>query len=168
MDILYRLPTAHDDTAIGAVARAAFDAFIADGLEEEGQEEFLAYIHPTSIRSRRDARSRPHFQVIAVDAADGAVLGIAEIRSLEHLSMLFVHPEHHRRGIAIALLRRVLQQVEIHNPRQPQITVYSSLYAVPIYERLGFDQTGPATTTRGIAHVPMELHRDASKRGPTH
>jgi predicted GNAT family N-acyltransferase len=42
-----------------------------------------------------------------------------------------------------------------------RFTLRSSLYAVPIYKRFGFSESGPVGTKDGISFQPMELRRES-------
>jgi GNAT superfamily N-acetyltransferase len=149
---------AGEEAAASAVVNAAFSALVAPGYSEEGVQEFRDYAHANSIRARRESTSKPHHALVATAAAvDGAeeIVGVAEVRSFEHLSMLFVHPDWHQRGIAGELFARILAEVRRENPDLETLTVNSSPFAVPVYERLGFDITSEPITISGIVHIPM-------------
>lgn len=159
MTIEYREIQPGEEAAAAAVVIAAFDGFIAPGLSEEGIEEFRDYAHPNSIAARRQ-RGPKHHQVVAVQ--ESAVIGIGEVREWRHVSMLFVHPEQQQKGVGGALFERLLAATLEHCADTKQLTVNSSPYAVPIYERLGFDIAGPPKTISGIPHIPMTF--DVSSR----
>jgi GNAT superfamily N-acetyltransferase len=91
--------------------------------------------------------------------ADGQIAGVIEMRDGHHLSLLFVNTAYQGKGISRALLDRVLALCREQGHDAPQITVNSSLYAIPIYERLGFRATAGVQIKNGIRFTPMALER---------
>jgi len=71
-----------------------------------------------------------------------------------HISLFFIDREHQGRGIGKSLFQLYLQESK-RDKAVGCITVNSSPYAVPIYERLGFSRTGEAQTINGIRFTPM-------------
>jgi len=59
---------------------------------------------------------------------------------------------------------RALAVARPAKPGLDRVTVNSSRFGVPAYERLGFRQTGPERTVNGIVFIPMahRLEADAS------
>lgn len=85
----------------------------------------------------------------------GRLVGIIAARNAgTHIALFFVDGDHHRRGIGRKLWKTMLNDSE-----SSRITVHSSQYAVPVYERLGFIKTGAARTEDGITFVPMVFDR---------
>lgn len=67
-----------------------------------------------------------------------------------HISLFFIYPKFHRRGIG----RQLFDSVYANQP-QMQITVNSSSYAVKFYESLGFSKTSEEQETDGLKYTPM-------------
>ena len=67
-----------------------------------------------------------------------------------HIALFFVAEERLGQGIGKALFQHVLS----HCPG-PLLTVHSSPYAVPVYQRLGFTADGPERQEDGIRYTPM-------------
>ena len=164
VEIQYRSIRSGEDEAAAAVVIAAFEEFIAPGFAEEGIEEFRTYAHAEAIRARRSA-GQPHRQFVALAPAgmtQGArslmadtIVGIGEIRAWQHVSMLFVHPDWLQLGIGKELFARLRDEVGRENPDLAELTVNSSPFAVPIYERLGFVIAGDTLVISGIKQIPM-------------
>lgn len=70
-----------------------------------------------------------------------------------HIALFFVKGIHHGKGIGRKLWNAVLEE-----NISDTITVHSSLYAVPIYEKLGFVKTYGVQEADGIQYVPMEYN----------
>jgi ribosomal protein S18 acetylase RimI-like enzyme len=86
-----------------------------------------------------------------------------EARGNDHVSLLFVDPEFHNRGIAKELLRQTVEHCRAAQPGLSGIGVNSSSYAVAIYEKLGFRRAGERQVRNGIGFIPMFLDLHNSK-----
>lgn len=67
---------------------------------------------------------------------DGAVAGFADIDGAGHIGMLYVAPAYGRRGVATALLHRLLRDAAAAGV--DEVTTEASLTARPFFERHGF------------------------------
>ena len=72
----------------------------------------------------------------------------------EHIALFFVDGKYHRQGIGRQLWNAMLE----NNPNK-ELTVHSSLYAVPVYEKLGFVNIDDIQTEDGITFLPMMYNR---------
>ena len=154
--ITYRMMEATDAEQVSDLARSAFDEFIAPDYTEQGVAEFHRYADPEAFRER--VRGGSHFVMVA--EVGGRLAGITEIRDCNHVALLFVGKQFHRRGIARALFDRALQQARVTRPGVERVTMNSSRYGVAAYEKLGFRQTGPERSVNGIVFVPMAMRLD--------
>lgn len=82
----------------------------------------------------------------------GRVYGYISIEAGCHVYHLFVEERHHGRGIARMLWERVRE-----NSQTTHYFLRSSLYAVPVYRRFGFRESGPVGQQGGVEYQPMEL-----------
>ena len=146
------------DEALGVAAMviAAFDEFIAPDYTAQGIAEFHEFAAPDAILARM---AQDHFVRVAV--ADGVPVGMVEIRQNNHVALLFVDREYQKHGVATHLLELALADARAANPDLARVTVNSSRFGVPAYERLGFRQTGPERTVNGIVFIPMAKQLDA-------
>lgn len=80
------------------------------------------------------------------------IVGYIALKGGSHLYHLFVSEAYQGRGIARKLWEEA-QQASSH----PSYTLRSSIYAVPVYRRFGFVESGPIGTKDGISYQPMEL-----------
>lgn len=71
-----------------------------------------------------------------------------------HISLLFVEPAYHRRGIGKRLANTMRRKCP-----EKIITVNSSPYAVEIYKKIGFEATDNELINDGIRYTPMECNR---------
>jgi GNAT superfamily N-acetyltransferase len=143
------------------IVRESFSSFVAPDYSAEGVREFLKYADPVAMRRRfREG----HVVLLAV--AGERILGVMEIREFRHISLLFVDRADHRQGVARDLLNKALEICTEERPSLAEITVFSSPYAVEIYEHLGFRRTGPERTCTGIRFIPMSLTLEDNTRSP--
>jgi predicted GNAT family N-acyltransferase len=139
-----------EETQVCELVTRVFDELVAPGLVPEGVEEFLSYVQPDSLRER----SQTGYMTLVAALGDEMV-GVIQIKSHHHVSLYFVDQAHLGEGIGKELWWRALAICRRERPDLAEITVNSSLYAVPIYEKLGFRQTRPEQVVNGIRFVPM-------------
>ncbi|HJN45640.1 MAG: GNAT family N-acetyltransferase [Acidobacteria bacterium] len=148
--IVYRAMEAGDADAVSRLIVDAYTEFIAEEYSDAGRAEFTKYVQPAALVDR--SRSN-HFVLVAMSADRPA--GVIELRDNDHVSLLFVDGRFQRQGIARELLTRALSVARPAKPGLDRVTVNSSRFGVPIYERLGFRQTGPERSVNGIVFIPM-------------
>jgi ribosomal protein S18 acetylase RimI-like enzyme len=136
--------------AAADLVRAVFGRYVGSGYTDEGVRNFLTFVEPDAIARRLAERS---FMLVAV--LDGEIIGVVEVRDNSHVTLLFVREEHHRRGIARQLVAEALGRSMFARCCLDRLTVHSSPYAVPVYERLGFRRLGPEEVKDGIRYIPM-------------
>ena len=117
----------------------------------EGAEKFLESIQPPAIEELIEAENH----LYAVALVGDELAGVVSIRDNSHLLHLFVAPKFQRRGIARRLWE-FARDSAIRAGNTEGFTVFSTPYAVPVYERFGFEATGPRVEKHGIAFVPMK------------
>jgi GNAT superfamily N-acetyltransferase len=127
-----------------------FDEFIAPDYEPEGVEEFYDYISPKQIEKRTQNTHRMLFVT-----KEETLVGLAEFKNHQHLSMLFITPKHQRQGIGTTLLKVIIEQCRTVQPTLKKITVNSAPSAVTAYRCMGFKRTGKKRSIKGIRFVPM-------------
>ena len=69
----------------------------------------------------------------------------------KHISLFFIKPSYHRRGIGKQLFKTA-----ILNQPVSEMTVNSSSYAIPIYRKLGFEPVCEEQVTHGMKYTPMK------------
>lgn len=128
------------------VARS-FNEFIAPEFSEEGIQEFFKYSNPRDFKKRAESG---YYSMVA--ESQGKLFGVIELKGNNHISMLYVDKAFHKKGVAKELLRVALEKF---SSNKGDITVNSSRYAVPFYEKLGFIQFEEEKTIFGVIHIPM-------------
>lgn len=82
----------------------------------------------------------------------GVIVGYVSLKGGAHLYHLFVSEKSQGNGIARLLWHHAKERSQGNN-----ITLRSSIYAVPVYKRFGFTESGPIGFKDGISFQPMEL-----------
>jgi len=104
---------------------------------------------------RRGEKSSESMLILAL--AEDSMVGLVEVRSYNHIALLFVDEEWHRRGVAKRLLDLAVERCKLNNSGLKMVEVHSSPFAVPVYERLEFVKTGDERVENGIRYTPMAL-----------
>ena len=134
-----------DAPAISALIKSVAHYFTLDpaGI---GAERFLQTITPEAIAEY--ITSDDIVYLVAID--NKTIIGAGAVKDAHHLYHLFVDEAYQGQQIA----RKLWQQLEPWLTDDP-ITVSSTPFAVPVYEKFGFTATGPKVERDGIAFVPM-------------
>lgn len=85
------------------------------------------------------------------------LIGLITLRSGNHISLLFVNEEYHRRGVGKALVK-YLQEYMLEHTSYEKLTVNAAPYGIPFYHKIGFKDTGIQTRKEGIIYTPMEFY----------
>lgn len=142
-----------EEAEVSRLVWQVFEEFEASEYKQEGIDEFKQYIAPEVISSRCAAG---RFFVVCCKRGE-EIVGVAAVRDNRHLSLLFVRREDQRKGIARRLLGMAIEACREIDPELQSMTVNSSRYAVAVYEKLGFESTGPEEEKNGIRFTPMRL-----------
>ncbi len=84
------------------------------------------------------------------------IVGMISVRSVNHISLLFVDEAWQHRGIASGLMRYLCDYL-IEEEGQTHVTVNSSPYAIEFYHRMGFTDTDDVQESQGITFTPMKF-----------
>lgn len=82
-----------------------------------------------------------------------ALMGMRSSRT--HINLVFTRKEYHRKGIARAIFRYLLEDVRKENPTLEALTLNSSPYGLPFYLAVGFEPLGGEQEINGIRFTPM-------------
>ncbi|MBU3171785.1 GNAT family N-acetyltransferase [Clostridium estertheticum] len=127
-----------------------FQEFEAPDYSKQGIEEFRKFVSYNYNIEKFD-KGELYFWG-CVDNDD--LVGVLSTRGINHICMLFVNKEYHRRGIARSLFQIVEEKCKSQN-NISKITLNSSPYAISIYHHLGFFDTDKELTMNGIRYTPM-------------
>jgi GNAT superfamily N-acetyltransferase len=94
----------------------------------------------------------------AADRAGGtieSIVGVIAVRNGSHVSLLFVDPSLHGRGIGRRLFAAALMEMRRRQPDLDCVTVNSSDFAIPFYRALGFEPSSEPFFSKGTKITPM-------------
>lgn len=128
------------------IAWRTFLKYEADEYGEEGKKNFLDFISGEQLYQM----FRMGSYKLAVAYMGDQMVGMASLRGVNHISLLFVDDNYHKMGIGTALLAFLQDGLD-----SLPITVNSSPYGAPFYEKLGFTKTSEWTGADGIIFLPM-------------
>jgi GNAT superfamily N-acetyltransferase len=149
------LSTIDDIDLASSLVWTVFSEFVAPGYSQEGIETFRKFIQPEELEKSLESKS---FFMLGCFEGEKLV-GVMAMRDFYHVSLFFVDKVYHRKGIAKELFSRAMKQCIQGNSDFTEITVNSSPYAVEIYKKLGFVDTGEKTTKNGITFIPMKMNQ---------
>lgn len=86
----------------------------------------------------------------------GKLVALMGMRSSKtHINLVFTRKEYHRKGIARAIFRYLVEDVRKENPTLEALTLNSSPYGLPFYLAVGFEPLGGEQEINGIRFTPM-------------
>jgi len=129
----------------------SFDTCVAPDYTEEGRELFARVVTGEYLRS---LPNRQGFTLVA--KLGGRTVGMCALRDGHHITLFFVRSELQGQGIGRKLFDAAAERVRRKVPGVTELEVHSSPVAVPVYEALGFEVTGPEEVEGGMRYVPME------------
>jgi GNAT superfamily N-acetyltransferase len=146
-DILFREAQSQDVQAITELALGVFDKYVGCSYSLEGQSVFWKYCDPNAMSTRLTEGTS--FCLIAI--LEQKIIGMIEVRDVNHIALLFVDDRFHKNGIAKNLITLAIEKVKV-----TEIDVNSSPNAVNIYKRMGFEQLDEEQERDGIRFIPMK------------
>jgi len=149
--VVYREMKAGEEWQVYNMVMRCFLEFIAPGYSREGIDNFARYVNPELLLRRTQ---NGNFVFVAV--VDDEIIGTVEVSGNNHIALLFVKKEYHRKGIGKALLNMAIEECKRRNPAVKIVNLNASPYAVKIYERLGFRKIQEEQVKDGIRFTPME------------
>jgi predicted GNAT family N-acyltransferase len=137
-----------EEREVLALVMRGFDELVRPDFSDEGAAEF-ARAAQSFVVERQDGHR------ITVAERGGRIVGMIDVRDSSHVCLFFVESAERGRGTGRALLDSAMQQCLAAQPGPWTITVNSSPWAVPVYERLGFLATSSEIEHNGMRAVPM-------------
>lgn len=122
--------------------------------------------HPSAVETfKRDIVNNPDYLESAKQgvcpiygAFDGdkivAMIGMRSTKT--HINLAFTKKEYHRKGIARAIFKYLLDDVLSENPTLEAITLNSSPYGIPFYLAIGFAPMSEEQEIDGMRFTPMK------------
>jgi GNAT superfamily N-acetyltransferase len=155
--ITYDFMQPGDEHSVCDLVLRVFDRFVAPDYCEEGISEFKSYITVEGLIKRSE---EDHFFLLARHS--DKIVGMIDIREHHHVSLFFVDAAFQNKGIGKALFQKAAALCKNRGSELNQFSVNSSPYAVPIYEKMGFQKTDEEQIKNGMRFLPMSLKPEAS------
>lgn len=149
--MLIREMNFNDIEHVNILIKEVFDKFMSGDYTEEGIKNFYEFISPSSLRERLSSGNR----FFAAEKGE-VIAGVIEVRDNSHIALFYVKKEFHGMGIGRSLFEHAQKQI----PSGTTITVNSSPFAIPVYEKLGFTRHLPARMKDGMAFTPMKYNHN--------
>jgi uncharacterized protein len=137
-----------DAGAVFALVEKGFNRFVSAGFKPEGIDEFFK-------AARRFIYNRPANQLILLAERKGRLAGMINVRDYNHIGLFFVDPACLRQGVGRALMEAAEKLCLKNRSGLTEIEVNSSVYAVPVYQKLGFQIRKPERELNGMRFVDM-------------
>lgn len=128
-----------------------FLKYEGEDYTEEGIRNFFDFI--TDDQLHKSFLNGNYQMMVALD--DERVIGAASIRNSNHLSLLFVDEEYHRKGVGRALMMKLCEYLRTEGGER-YMSLKASPYAVNFYRKLGFSVVTPEEEYSGIRVTSME------------
>jgi len=149
--ITIRKATVTDSSEISALISRNAKSLLNNDFEGDGLAFFLNAVSEQSIR---DYMEQGFNYMVALDRHQ--IVGVIAIKDYRHMFHLFVDKAHHKKGIAKSLWDKISEE-SITIGHTDKFTLNSTSYALPVYQRWGFNTTGDLETRHGISFTPMAL-----------
>ena len=150
--ITYNLMRPGEEHKVCDLVLRVFDRFVAPDYSDEGVHEFKSCISIESLIKRSE---KDHFILLA--RYSERIVGMIDIREYHHVSLFFVDAAFQNKGIGKTLFQKAVGLCKSRGSELNQISVNSSPYAVPIYEKMGFRKTDEEQIKKGMRFFPMSL-----------
>lgn len=147
MDIKIREANSDDAKPISDLVISLTDYFSID--HDKDAAAFFETLTPESTADRLKADM---FCYYVAEDNNNKLCGVIGLRDDSHIYHLFVSKRAHGQGIG-----RILYNYVKTLSTQSHLTVNSSPYAVPFYQRLGFVATEEEQTKDGLLYLPMRI-----------
>ena len=113
-----------------------------------GAAHFLQSITPDAIRNY--ILDSGFVYITATE--NGELAGVAALKGGTHVFHLFVAAPYQKRGLATQLWKALQAYID---KKANEITVNSTLFAEPVYQRFGFVAQGERVERNGVAYISM-------------
>lgn len=153
-EIIIRKITGDEVESAMALALEVFMQFEAPDYPAEGVETFKRDI----VENQEYLANARRGICPVYGAFDGnKIVALMGMRSNKtHINLVFTKKEYHRKGIATAIFRYLLNDILRENPALDALTLNSSPYGLPFYLAIGFIPLSQEQEMNGIRFTPMK------------
>lgn len=141
-----------------SLALDVFMEFEAPDYKPEGVETFKSFIRDEKLINGYKQGLCPMYGAFDNGKIIG-IIGTIGIRANKtHINLVFVKKEYHRKGVATAIFRHLVDELLNENPALSELTLNSSPYGLPFYQKLGFIPQSEEQEEDGIRFTPMKYY----------
>lgn len=140
-----------DALAVSELIVGLSEYFASDSVTQISQK----FWDSVSVKAVADRITSSDFYCLVAEDSNG-LSGFVAFRNPSHLFHLFVAAHAQSCGLGKLLWQKVLDHSACS-----EISVNSSVFAVPFYRRLGFTRVGPDKSEDGISYIPMVRKSDS-------
>ncbi len=144
------LERAEWDSAI-QLAWTTFLQFEAPEYSKKGIQSFRDFIEDPKLKRMFIDGKYPTYGAFDKDR----MVGMLGIRNENHISLLFVEDQYHKKGIGKALLLYAFRQARVFGIEG--FTVNAAPYATEFYHKIGFEDVSQEVVADGIRFTPMQI-----------
>jgi GNAT superfamily N-acetyltransferase len=119
-----------DAAALYSLVKRTADKMVCKDFTPGGAEEFFKAV-------RMLVHDRPEGHILLTARRNGVLVGMIDVRDNYHICLFFVDMNEQHKGIGRQLFDEIRRRCRASDT-PPIFEVNSSLFAVPIYEKLGF------------------------------
>ncbi len=134
------------------LVKTVFDQYDAVDYPPLGRKTFYHFISPDNILQMMQSGEMYLYGAYVANQ----LAGVIAVRSVQHISLLFVREEYQKQGVAKGLVAMVKCKYTNQKLEKPSLTVNASPYAVEIYKKMGFEPLQGELEKDGIRFTPME------------
>jgi GNAT superfamily N-acetyltransferase len=145
-DLTIDIARSEDADELYSLVERVADEMVSADFTPGGSEEFYKAV-------RMIVFDRPEGHTLLTAKRNGALAGMIDVRDHYHICLFFVDVNEQHKGVG----RQLFEEVKRRRPRDMPFfyEVNSSLFAVPIYEALGFRKLTGVRQRNGIRFVEM-------------
>ncbi|KDM92834.1 GNAT family N-acetyltransferase [Photobacterium galatheae] len=148
-----RIAALSDATPISELIQLSLRQHVLPTIAPQAHEMLLNSMSAQSIAKYLNQGYRYH----VAESAAGDIIGVIGMKENSHLYHLFVHDDHHGKGLSRQLWETA-KEVCIQHGNPGQFTVNSALNAERVYLAFGFQRIDGIRHREGMVDVPMMLH----------
>lgn len=148
------------DTTLKLI-KDVFDEFNYSDYEYEGVESFYNFIDKKYIKKQLMSGN---MIILVARTTNNKIIGTIGVSVENHISLLFVHKNFHRKRIGTNLLKSAIKVCKYNDENIDKITVNSSPYAIEFYHNYGFEDLSDLQESDGIVFLPMAFYLQKSEK----
>jgi ribosomal protein S18 acetylase RimI-like enzyme len=126
---------------------ATFNEFIAADFSKKGIRQFM---YDQTVDKQMD-RIETMDVFVALD--EDNIAGMIEGNGKDKITRLFIDKKYHRKGVGKQLTKKIEELYQAKGAKK--IRVFSSIYAIDFYRKIGFKKSTGVMKREGFVYQPM-------------